>query len=104
MSALVQDLHRLLEIKKRLLLISLEEGTMLRRDDPEFVRTLQQADAAIDGCTEKNMKRKARRILGHIRQFNPFNTSDMEENQLLKEVIDDFLFFSQDQIDQLIMD
>ena len=80
---------------------SLREGTLLRRDDPEFLACIQRADAAVLECQDQEIREKARRILGHIRQFNPFNTSDVDENDVLSEVIEDFINFSRDRIEKL---
>jgi len=100
-SKLVQELINLLECKERLLVVSLREGTMLQRDDPEFLRCIQRADGAVGECEDREKRQRAKRILAHIRQFNPFNTSDMEDNEILSEVIEDFLNFSRDRIEKL---
>jgi len=55
----------------------------------------------VERMDDPKKKEKARRILGHIRQFNPFNNLDMDENEKAKEVIEDFLNFSRIQIESL---
>jgi hypothetical protein len=100
-SVIIQELTRLLEIKERLLRISLEEGTILERDDPEFLEHFQNVITLAENVQDRKRKEMARRILGHIRQFNPFNSSDTDENEMLEEVIEDFIYFSREQIQKL---
>jgi len=100
-SDLCQELNRLLDIKEHLLRVSFQEGVILRRDDPEFLECFAKADRLIDGFPVQEKKGRARRILGHIRQFNPFNSSDVDENDLLEDVVEDFLNFTRNRIQNL---
>ena len=100
-SNLVQELYKLLEFKERLLMISLREGSMLKRDDPEFLRCLEIAEVACADCKDQDKRKLAKQVVGHIRQFNPFNTSDVDENEFLSQVIEDFLNFSRIRIEKL---
>jgi len=74
---------------------------MLSRDNPDFLRYLQETDFAVDECQDRKIRDQARKIQALIRQFNPFNTSDMDDNEMLSEVIEDFINFSRDRIEKL---
>lgn len=98
---LVAELSSLLAVKERLLRDSLNQGTMLRRDDPEFLQAFQRVEEVVAKFDDSESRNLARRILGHIRQFNPFNTSDVEENEVVGEVVEDFLSFCAQQIEKV---
>lgn len=96
----IRALRGALSIKRKLLVLSLTEGLMLQRDDAAFLEAIIEADALIRNMSGALHREKARRILGHIRQFNPFNSSDTGDEEL-REVVEDFLNFTDQQIADL---
>ncbi len=99
--AVVGLLIEVLVVKERLLMESLQDGVMLPRDNPEFLSVVDAAENLVNQMEKNERRLNARRTLGHIRQFNPFNTSDMDENDMLSEVIEDFLSFTRDRIEKI---
>jgi len=73
---------------------------MLQRDDAAFLDALAEADALVRQINDAPHREKARRILGHIRQFNPFNSSETGDDEL-REVVEDFLNFTDQRIADL---
>lgn len=96
----IRALKGVLSIKRELLERSLTEGLMLQRDDAAFVRALSEAESLVRQIVDDIQREKARRILGLIRQFNPFNASDTGEDEL-REVVEDFLNFTDQRIADL---
>jgi len=64
------------------------------------VSAMIESESQVRQINDAILREKARRILGLIRQFNPFNSSDSGDDEL-REVIEDFLNFTDQRITDL---